>query len=216
MAAGLKDNGGIDAKEVVSDILSEFLEVAFHYILYIREVYPQAFFEKRRKYNIPVWMCIHPELNQYIKDVLVGARTLMRSGDVDKVVLAITNKDHQLVEKFTFQMSGLSEDALREDCHLLQLETDLRSVITKLGVCDAELKPNPPDCTFKVYIHTSRVAAATMDHQQEFAWVSADMEAPPTTNLVPVKSISSSLVQMGVLVEEFPSKQTLKANLSLQ
>lgn len=52
----------------------------------------KAFFEKRRKYNIPVWMCVHPELNQYIKDVLVGAKPLLANGDTNKVVLAISNK----------------------------------------------------------------------------------------------------------------------------
>ena len=49
-------------------------------------------FERRRKYNVPVWMCVHPELNQYIKDVLVATRTLIRKGEIDKIVLAINNK----------------------------------------------------------------------------------------------------------------------------
>ena len=51
-----------------------------------------AFFERRRKYNVPVWMCVHPELNQYIKDVLVATKTLIRKGEMDKIVLAIKNK----------------------------------------------------------------------------------------------------------------------------
>ena len=51
-----------------------------------------VFFERRRKYNVPVWMCIHPELNQYIKDVLVATKTLIRKGEMDKIVLAIRNK----------------------------------------------------------------------------------------------------------------------------
>lgn len=37
-------------------------------------------------------MCVHPELNQYIRDVLVGARALIKKGDMDKIVLAISNK----------------------------------------------------------------------------------------------------------------------------
>ena len=51
-----------------------------------------VFFERRRKYNVPVWMCVHPELNQYIKDVLVATKTLIRKGEIDKIVLAINNK----------------------------------------------------------------------------------------------------------------------------
>ena len=37
-------------------------------------------------------MCVHPELNQYIKDVLVATKTLIRKGEMDKIVLAIQNK----------------------------------------------------------------------------------------------------------------------------
>lgn len=39
---------------VVADVLSEFLEVAVHLILYVREVYPIGIFQKRKKYNVPV------------------------------------------------------------------------------------------------------------------------------------------------------------------
>lgn len=39
---------------VVADVLSEFLEVAVHLILYVREVYPVGIFQKRKKYNVPV------------------------------------------------------------------------------------------------------------------------------------------------------------------
>ena len=35
-------------------VLCEFLEVAFHLILYVREVYPSVVFERRKKYNVPV------------------------------------------------------------------------------------------------------------------------------------------------------------------
>lgn len=55
--------------KVVADILCEFLEVAIHLILYVREVYPSGIFQKRKKYNVPVqvrdtpgWFsgCIYP------------------------------------------------------------------------------------------------------------------------------------------------------------
>ncbi len=39
---------------VVADILCEFLEVAIHLILYVREIYPSGIFQKRKKYNVPV------------------------------------------------------------------------------------------------------------------------------------------------------------------
>jgi mitotic spindle assembly checkpoint protein MAD2B len=39
---------------VAANVLCEFLEVAIHLILYMREIYPAGIFEKRKKYNVPV------------------------------------------------------------------------------------------------------------------------------------------------------------------
>ncbi len=49
-------------------------------------------FERRRKYNVPVYMCVHPELNQYIRDVLLGIRSPLAQGLVEKLVVVIKNK----------------------------------------------------------------------------------------------------------------------------
>ena len=49
-------------------------------------------FQRRRKYNVPVQMSGHPELNQYIKDILVGMRPLIEKQAVEKVVLAVEDK----------------------------------------------------------------------------------------------------------------------------
>ena len=42
----------------VANLLCEFLEVAFHYILYIREIYSPLLFERARKYNTAVQVCV--------------------------------------------------------------------------------------------------------------------------------------------------------------
>lgn len=48
-------------------------------------------FQRRRKYNIPVHMCAHPELNQYIRDVLDGIKPLLEEGQVDYIAVLIKN-----------------------------------------------------------------------------------------------------------------------------
>lgn len=59
---------------MVADILCEFLEVAIHLILYVREVYPSGIFQKRKKYNVPVQVEIY---TKYIPILLLGFTTLM-------------------------------------------------------------------------------------------------------------------------------------------
>jgi mitotic spindle assembly checkpoint protein MAD2B len=46
------------------------VEVAIHGILYMRQVYPAHIFVRRRKYNLPVFQAVHPELNEYISGVI--------------------------------------------------------------------------------------------------------------------------------------------------
>jgi len=40
-----------------SDVLSEFVHVMLHGILFTREIYPQGAFERRKMYGIPVQVC---------------------------------------------------------------------------------------------------------------------------------------------------------------
>lgn len=57
------DGDSVDSSfTVVADILCEFLEVAIHLILYVREVYPSGIFQKRKKYNVPVQV----QMNRWI------------------------------------------------------------------------------------------------------------------------------------------------------
>jgi hypothetical protein len=51
-----------------------------------------ALFQRRRKYSIPVHICAHPELNQYIRQVVDGIKPLLEAGQVDHVSVIIRNK----------------------------------------------------------------------------------------------------------------------------
>ncbi|XP_045155213.1 mitotic spindle assembly checkpoint protein MAD2B isoform X1 [Echinops telfairi] len=100
--------------QVVADVLCEFLEVAVHLILYVREVYPVGIFQKRKKYNVPVQMSCHPELNRYIQDTLHCVKPLLEKNDVEKVVVVILDKEHRPVEKFVFEITQPPLLSIRE------------------------------------------------------------------------------------------------------
>ena len=51
-----------------------------------------AVFQRRCKYNIPVYMCAHPELNEYIRHVLDGIKPLLEAGQVGHIAVVIRNK----------------------------------------------------------------------------------------------------------------------------
>ncbi|KAG0715805.1 Mitotic spindle assembly checkpoint protein MAD2B [Chionoecetes opilio] len=67
---------------VSSDIVLELLEVAINLILYTREIYPQAVFQRRKKYNIPVQdKCVQ-------RRGVVGERRAARQSASHRVPLA--------------------------------------------------------------------------------------------------------------------------------
>lgn len=41
------------------NVLSELLEIVLHYILYVRRIYPENFFEKRAKCHLLMWVRAH-------------------------------------------------------------------------------------------------------------------------------------------------------------
>ncbi|MEQ2192064.1 hypothetical protein XENOCAPTIV_006480 [Xenoophorus captivus] len=67
---------GCSCLPVVADILCEFLEVAIHLILYVREVYPSGIFQKRKKYNVPVQVEISEKMHLTFKADLFECLTL--------------------------------------------------------------------------------------------------------------------------------------------
>ncbi|XP_035594479.1 mitotic spindle assembly checkpoint protein MAD2B isoform X2 [Oncorhynchus keta] len=197
--------------QVVADILCEFLEVAIHLILYVREVYPSGIFQKRKKYNVPVQMSCHPELNQYIHDTLHCVKPLIEKNDAEKVVVVIMDKEHHPVERFVFEISQPPLLSISSDTLLSHVEQLLRAVILKISVCDAVLENNPPGCTFTVLVHTREAATRNMEKVQvikDFPWIVADeqevhMQEP---RLIPLKTMTSDIVKMQLYVEERAQK----------
>lgn len=199
-----RDEQTIDFFAVAGGVLCEFLEVAFHLVLYVREVYPSVVFERRKKYNVPVQMCSHPDLNQYILDVLQTMRPLLE-------------KKFQPIERFVFEI-GSAEGTSKmqtDDNFLLHTERSLRGFLLKINSCDALLQPLPPGCTFSILVYTKESSFLKLQEDrkaQEFPWVQADegIEKGRESVIIPLKSTTSGVVKMQLFVEECVDKLATK------
>lgn len=91
------------------DILLEFLEAAFHQILYFRKLYPDSIFSKKKLYGIGIYISEHPDLNEYIKNVLNALRELLKDdvSSVKSVQMTFFNKEKIPIEKFVFDILDL-------------------------------------------------------------------------------------------------------------
>ncbi|XP_074619837.1 mitotic spindle assembly checkpoint protein MAD2B-like isoform X1 [Acropora palmata] len=211
---GEKAEQAVDLLAVAGGVLCEFLEVAFHLILYVREVYPSVVFERRKKYNVPVQMCCHPDLNQYILDVLQTIKPLLEKGDVQRVSLVISDKKFQPIERFVFEIGNLEETSRvqSDDNFLLHTEKSLRGFLLKINSCDALLQPIPPGCVFSILVYTKESSYLKLQEDrraQEFPWVQAEEanEMGKETVMIPLKSTTSGVVKMQLFVEECADKR---------
>uniref|UniRef100_A0A8C1ECT1 Mitotic spindle assembly checkpoint protein MAD2B n=2 Tax=Cyprinus carpio TaxID=7962 RepID=A0A8C1ECT1_CYPCA len=173
--------------QVVADILCEFLEVAIHLILYVREIYPSGIFQKRKKYNVPVQMSCHPELNQYIQDTLHCVKPLIQKNEAEKVVMVIMDKEHHPVERFVFEISQPPLLSISSETLLSHVEQLLRAMILKISVCDAVLDNNPPG-------RSSAIATK----QSDFPWIVADEQEVhmEEAKLIPLKTMTSDILKV--------------------
>lgn len=201
----------IDTSEAVANLLCEFLEVAFHYILYVRGIYSSLLFEKARKYNTSVQVCRHPELNQYIKQILDGLSPLIEKNEIQKVLLTVVDKDRQTVEVFNFSIqnngSGCHSDSLCGSKFLVELESQFRSFLLKISECDSVLQQLPSECSFMIMAVTRLPAATTLEYTrtgQEFPWVILDEQETSRVNstVVPIKSMSTGILK-GVCEDKY-------------
>ncbi|KAK3699911.1 hypothetical protein QZH41_016577, partial [Actinostola sp. cb2023] len=79
----------------------------------------------------------------YIQDVLLTVKPLIDKNEVSKISLVISNKNHQPVERFTFEVNQPHQFTLSDDNLLLHTESALRAFLLKINVSDALLKTNP-------------------------------------------------------------------------
>ncbi|CAH1239340.1 MAD2L2 [Branchiostoma lanceolatum] len=197
----------INVAQIAADIVCEFLEVAFHQILYIRQVYPAGIFQRRKKYNIPVQMSCHPDVTRYLQDTLQTIRPLVGRGEVDKVVLNVTDRQARPLERFVFEVTPPVQPSVNDDSYLLRLEQALRAFVLKINVCDSMLDTLPQDVTFSVHVYTQDSAAASLEQQQlvqNFPWVEADSDSlkMPNARIIPLKTMTSNVIKMQLYVEE--------------
>uniref|UniRef100_T1ISE2 HORMA domain-containing protein n=1 Tax=Strigamia maritima TaxID=126957 RepID=T1ISE2_STRMM len=201
-------------ENVVSvDIFIEFLEVAIHSILYKRQLYPQNIFEKRKKYDIPVYISTHQAINKYIQDTLDAIKLLLKI-NLEKISVVIANKDHKPLEKFVFEIDlQRNFNCQLDDSYLLRLEKSIREFCFKLNVCDASLTRLPPECYFMIQVHTDESAAASMEVESaqnflEFPWVEADplQTTVNKAHILPLKFMDHEIFKMQLYVEESETK----------
>ncbi|RDB28401.1 DNA polymerase zeta processivity subunit [Hypsizygus marmoreus] len=126
--------------------ITEFIEVAIHTILYVRQIYPADLFIRRKKYDTPVFQSRHPVLNEYISGAVKAIGEELVQGHVDKVVVVIKDKEQVALERFIFSVENMIEvEAFNKDTSVEEAMTAatlgqyFRAFLVKLTMVESQL-----------------------------------------------------------------------------
>jgi mitotic spindle assembly checkpoint protein MAD2B len=172
-----------------------FLTVAIHTILYERGIYPESTFLTARAYNYPVRQSRHPLVCQWINDAVLAVENELLKRAVARVAIVIFEAEGKgrPLERFVFDLSRWPEVPAGEvytpivrdtgnavDTKItVDMEEQLRGVMSKLAVCGKTLKPVPENCTYTVCIELKDEVDPPIGHPQP--WIPAQ---PTTQNTI--------------------------------
>lgn len=190
----------------------EWLEVFIHSILYIRKLYPEAIFRKRRIYNIPVQVSIFPPVNDYIRSVLKAARYIFTSDKLFRVELVIykdTNDYGELrediIESYCCDFLKLTKE--NRDSYLFDFEDNVKKSLLLLEERVKGLSKLSTSCRFKLLLQTTRTAYVNLMDQNslcDFLWYREDTEDVVATvdetriQILPVSNVDQIGIQVFV------------------
>ncbi|KAK0175786.1 hypothetical protein PV327_009508 [Microctonus hyperodae] len=207
--------------QIVScDILLEFLEIAFNGILFYRNLYPKEIFGRKKIYGIAVNISQHPEVNQYIKNILETIRELIIYDEkcVKNINLVFYDSKKLIVEKYVFHLFDFKFDAKELDPYFLKTEEALRTLCLKLSMTNAYLNPLSEDCTFTIEIDTHEAAHIAISENpkcEDFPWItkseSTDELNIMRNNLLPLTTINTEYLglQMYVITHDNESNNDI-------
>lgn len=175
------------------DVTVEFLDVAFHNILYYASVYPRSIFEPRKKYSVVVHHSIHPEVNQYLDLCLKSIAECLKNCHLYRIEFAITDGGDKTLAKFVFDIHRNENFDQSEDAYLVQCEQNLRAFCLQLSYLSDKLPEITADCSFSILIHTNEsgaVALTTNADLEDFPLVEVQGKPEEKSSILPLRRFS--------------------------
>ncbi|KAI6247411.1 DNA polymerase zeta processivity subunit [Erysiphe necator] len=223
---------------------TSFLTVAFHSILFNRDIYPSSTFILTRAYNFPVRQSRHPLVCRWINDTISHLTPLLLAGSVARVVFAIFNDQAKVMERYMFNIDRFPEVAsnyalvdfavregqegregkeyLMKGVPRIEIDEQLRATIRTLDYACSQLSPLPGNCTYTVAVELKDTAEPPIGNPQP--WIPSEPSLQTGekrqsktigSDLGGVKSVPVRLVEAGEFIMETWIEES-KAKLDCQ
>lgn len=140
--------------------------------MYVRKLYPEAVFELKKKYGVPVYNCIHPDIKSYISECLKTAYFYLTKRQLHRVFVCF-HSSQEVHEKYTFDIIDLNSIIKRyfrphcfnfnslkmlhhfRDLFLVELEQSMRNCILKISASQSYLTKFPDKSSFSIRLQTN-------------------------------------------------------------
>ncbi|KAF5312982.1 hypothetical protein D9619_002956 [Psilocybe cf. subviscida] len=201
--------------------ITEFIEVAIHTILYVRQIYPAEIFVRRKKFETPVFQSRHPSLNDYISGAVKAIGDELAYGKLDKVVVVIKDKEEIALERFIFSIeSMINVDGFNKDTGVEDAMTPsslvqyFRSFLVKLNMIEAQIGQMHlgDDVSFAIVIELrDDVAPSQMSAKEPPPWIPAVTQHTSTgtsdeAELHMVRAVNTGIINVSLAVQESGEK----------
>jgi len=134
-----------------------FFEVVTHEILFLRGLYPDTIFERRRKYETIVHMSRHPELNFYIHESFHRVKPLLLEGSIKKIVVCFKDAKEIPFENYSFMFTRQS----REEPTIKHLQREFRAILIKMMAIEKPKKKLSSKHSFQILVYCNSTAENT-------------------------------------------------------
>ncbi|KAF8078869.1 DNA-binding protein [Lyophyllum atratum] len=197
--------------------IAEFLEVAIHTILFVRQIYPADLFVRRKKYDTPVFQSRHPALNDYISGAVKAIGEELIMGNVDKVVVVIKDKEQVALERFIFSIENMVQvEAFNKDTSIEEAMSSrslgqyFRSFLVKLTMAESMLGPIEldGDLSFAIVLELKDNAVPSAPRPTEPApWIPANAQdttpgASEDAELQMIRAVNTGIINLSLAVQE--------------
>ncbi|GER48099.1 mitotic spindle assembly checkpoint protein MAD2B [Striga asiatica] len=192
----------------IAQILVEFLEVAITSVIFLKGIYPNAAFERRRYMNVVVHKAVHPQLHQYIHTALHGLLPFIQKGLVERVVVIFFEDGNVPVERFVFKIDvNQSYNSMVEQA---DLEFSLRSFLVKLPVSEPLTKALPHNSRWEITGYFRSLPEASSSKNAGL-WVPTDTKQwQQPSQIIPIKSMSSDPLGLQLYLEHPSPSEPMK------
>lgn len=86
--------------------IEAFIEAFTHLVLYITNVYPPEYFEKKKKFNTLIWHCTNKLVEKYIQQAIYPIRTSIHK-NLYKYRIILKTEKNEVLNIFTLEFEQL-------------------------------------------------------------------------------------------------------------